>query len=127
MGIRRSYGTGLLQAIVQHKEMALMSENTDPLDQLPDAVAAAAFRRLVRHLRNRHDAQNIDLMGLAGFCRNCLADWINDAGAGLDKPGARQVIYGMPMEEWKARYQAEATAEQLARMEESLAKNGGTH
>ena len=104
-----------------------MSEKTDPLDQLPDAVAAAAFRRLVRHLRQRHDAQNIDLMGLAGFCRNCLADWINDAGAGFDKPGAREVIHGMPMEEWKAKHQTEATPEQLARMEASLKRNGGTH
>ena len=73
----------------------------DPLDSVPDAVAAAAFRRLVSHLRHRHDAQNIDLMGLAGFCRNCLADWINDAGAGLDKATAREVIHGMPAAEWK--------------------------
>ena len=100
-----------------------MTSDNDPLDQLPDAVAAAAFRHLVRHLRKRHDAQNIDLMGLAGFCRNCLADWINEAGAGLDKPTARAVIHGMPMEAWKDRYQADATAEQLARMEESLRKN----
>lgn len=100
-----------------------MSNTTDPIDQLPDKVAAAAFRRLVRHLRHRHDAQNIDLMGLAGFCRNCLADWINDAGAGMDKAQARAVIHGMPMDEWKARYHREATPEQLARMEESLAKN----
>jgi len=99
----------------------------DPLDRLDDAAAAAAFRRLVRHLRNRHDAQNIDLMGLAGFCRNCLADWIRDAGADLDKGAARELIHGMPMDEWKARYQTEATPEQLARMEESLKKNGGTH
>ena len=101
-----------------------MSETTDSLDVLPDAVAAAAFRRLVRHLRHRHDAQNIDLMGLAGFCRNCLADWIIDAGAGLDKAGAREVIHGMGMEEWKARFQSEASPEQLARMAESLKKNG---
>lgn len=99
----------------------------DALDALPDDVAAAAFRRLVRHLRHRHDAQNIDLMGLAGFCRNCLADWINDAGAGLDKAGARALIHGMPMDEWKAKHQTEATPEQMARMEESLKKNGGTH
>ena len=104
------------------------SENTnaldgDPLDTLDDAVAAAAFRRLVRHLRHRHDAQNIDLMGLSGFCRNCLADWIVDAGAPLDKAGARAVIHGMPMEEWKARFQSEATPEQLARMAESLKLN----
>lgn len=113
------------------------SENTnapaaDPLDAVSDAQAAVAFRRLVRHLRHRHDAQNIDLMGLAGFCRNCLADWIIDAGAtkdgvAMDKAAAREAIHGMPMGEWKARYQTEATPEQLARMEESLKKNGGTH
>ena len=100
-----------------------MTEITDPIDQLPDAVAAAAFRRLVRHLRKRHDAQNIELMGLSGFCRNCLADWINDAGAGFDKASAREVIHGMPMDEWKAKYQAKATPEQLARMDASLKKN----
>ena len=60
-----------------------MPQTPDPLDQLPDDVAAAAFRRLVRHLRHRHDAENIDLMGLAGFCRNCLADWIRDNKADL--------------------------------------------
>ena len=99
----------------------------DPLDRLDDAAAATAFRRLVRHLRQRHDAQNIDLMGLAGFCRNCLADWYRDAGADMDKAAARELIHGMPMDEWKARYQTEATPEQLARMEESLKRNGGTH
>ncbi len=95
----------------------------DPLDQLDDAQAAAAFRRLVRHLRHRHDAQNIDLMGLSGFCRNCLADWIVDAGAPLDKQAARAVIHGMPAEEWKARNQSEATPEQIARMADSVRKN----
>ncbi len=97
---------------------------TDPLDTLPDAVAAQAFRRLVRHLRHRTDAQNVDLMGLAGFCRNCLSDWIEEAG-GLDKARARETIYGMPQAEWKARYQTEATPEQLARMEESVKRNAG--
>jgi hypothetical protein len=104
------------------------SENTnavegDPLETLDDAVAAAAFRRLVRHLRHRHDAENIDLMGLSGFCRNCLADWIVEAGAPYDKAGAREVIHGMPAAEWKARFQNEATPEQLARMAESMKKN----
>ena len=104
------------------------SENTnapadDPLEALDDAVAAAAFRRRVRHLRHRHDAQNIELMGLAGFCRNCLADWIRDAGAPLDREAARAAIHGMPSAEWKARFHREATAEQLALMEESLRKN----
>jgi len=98
---------------------------TDPLDQLDDAQAAAAFRRLVRHLRHRTDAQNIDLMGLAGFCRNCLADWIVDAGYPGDKGAARELIHGMPAAEWKAKHQTEATPEQLARMAASTALNEG--
>ena len=104
-----------------------MNNSPDPLDALPDEIAAAAFRRLVRHLRHRHDAQNIDLMGLAGFCRNCLSDWIRDAGYEGDKPAARALIHGMPFDEWKAKYQTEATPAQMARMEESLKLNGGTH
>ena len=91
---------------------------------LDDAVAAAAFRRLVAHLRHRDDAQNVDLMGLAGFCRNCLSDWVQEASSGaLDRDSAREAIYGMPYAQWKAN-QAEATPEQLARMAESVAKNG---
>ena len=101
------------------------ADSSDLLDTLPDAVAAAAFRRLVRHLRHRHDAQNIDLMGLAGFCRNCLADWIVDAGADLEKAAAREAIHGMPAAQWKATRQTEATPEQLARMAESMKKNAG--
>ena len=104
-----------------------MTETNDKLDTLDDAQAAAAFRRLVRHLRHRHDAQNIDLMGLAGFCRNCLADWIRDAGYAGDKAAARELIHGLPAGEWKDKYQTEATPEQMARMEESLKLNGGTH
>ena len=95
----------------------------DPLEALDDAIAAAAFRRLVRHLRHRHDAQNIDLMGLAGFCRNCLADWIVDADAPLDKVAARAVIHGMAAAPWKAQFQSEATPEQLERMAQSMKKN----
>ncbi len=95
----------------------------DPLDQVSDEHAAAAFRRLVRHLRHRHDAQNIDLMGLAGFCRNCLSDWLVEAGAPLDKAAAREAVHGMPAAEWKAKHQTEATPEQLARMEASLKLN----
>ena len=94
----------------------------DQLDALDDAVAAAAFRRLVRHLRHRGDAQNVDLMGLAGFCRNCLSDWVGEAG-GLDKETARDVIYGMPYATWKAEHQGEATPEQLQRMQDSVARN----
>ena len=100
-----------------------MSDTKDPIDTLPDDVAAAAFRRLVRHLRKRHDAQNIELMGLSGFCRNCLADWIRDAGFEGDKGEARAVIHGMPMDEWKDKFQSPATPEQLAAMDASLKKN----
>lgn len=100
-----------------------MTDHNDPLDTLDDQYAAAAFRRLVRHLRHRHDAQNIELMGLAGFCRNCLADWIRDAGYEGDKAQARELIHGMPMDEWKATRQLPATEEQIAAMEKSLTRN----
>lgn len=99
------------------------TNSPDALDHLDDALAAAAFRRLVRHLQHRHDAQNIELMGLAGFCRNCLADWIRDAGFDGDKAAARELIHGMPQDEWKATRQKPATEEQLAAMEASVAKN----
>ena len=90
--------------------------------KIDDAAAAAAFRRLVAHLRHRTDAQNVDLMGLAGFCRNCLGDWLAEAG-GMTKDEGRSLVYGMPYADWKARHQTEATPEQLARMQESIAKN----
>jgi uncharacterized protein len=90
--------------------------------KIDDAVAAAAFRRLVAHLQHRTDAQNVDLMGLAGFCRNCLGDWVAEA-AGINKAEGREMIYGMPYAEWKAKHQLDATPEQLKRMEESVAKN----
>jgi uncharacterized protein len=97
------------------------------MPEIDDAVAAAAFRRLIAHLRHRTDAQNVDLMGLAGFCRNCLSDWIAEAaadrGVDLPKDEARAAIYGMPYGEWKERYQGEATPEQLQRMKDSVAKN----
>lgn len=94
------------------------------IEELDDAVAAAAFRRLVAHLRHRTDAQNVDLMGLAGFCRNCLGDWVAEASEGaLDKAAGRELVYGMAYADWKAAHQAEATPEQLARMQESVAKN----
>ena len=98
-----------------------------PPETLDDKTAAAAFRRLVDHLRHRTDAQNVDLMGLAGFCRNCLADWIAEEDPRYDRDSAREAIYGMPFSEWKARHQSEATPEQLARMKESVAKNAPGH
>jgi hypothetical protein len=105
------------------QEQNAMNEPGVTLDSLDDAVAAAAFRRLVRHLQHRHDAQNIELMGLAGFCRNCLADWIREAGFEGDKAAARELIHGMPSEEWKATRQSAATQEQIEAMEKSLTKN----
>jgi len=97
------------------------------MPEIDDAIAAAAFRRLVAHLRHRTDAENIDLMGLSGFCRNCLSDWISDAGRKqgfeLSKDEARAAIYGMPYTDWKNRYQGDATPEQLQRMKDSIAKN----
>ncbi len=94
------------------------------LDSIDDRTAAQAFRRLVRHLRHRSDAENIELMGLAGFCRNCLADWVSEASGGeLDRDAARTAIYGMPYATWKTQHQGEATPEQIARMEASIARN----
>ena len=94
---------------------------------VPDAVAATVFWRLVDHLGHRTDTQNVDLMGLAGFCRNCLSDWLQQAFAEadqpLDKTEARRLIYGMDYETWKAQHQGPATPEQLARMEESVKRN----
>ena len=81
-------------------------------------LEAAAFRRLVAHLRARTDVQNIDLMNLAGFCRNCLSNWYReaaeDAGLSLSKEESREIIYGMPYAEWRSKYQTEATGAQKA-------------
>ncbi len=86
-------------------------------------LEAAAFRSLVDHLRERTDVQNIDLMNLSGFCRNCLSRWYqeaaNDRGIALDKDGAREIVYGMPFNEWRDKYQTEATAEQQAKFAEA--------
>src|SRR6188768_3365164 len=84
------------------------------------AFEAAAFRRLVEHLRERNDVQNIDLMNLAGFCRNCLSNWYLEAanadGVDLTKDQSREIVYGMPYEEWKAKNQKEASTNQLAQL-----------
>jgi hypothetical protein len=83
-----------------------------------DRLEAAAFRRLIGHLRERTDVQNIDLMNLSGFCRNCLSNWIEDAareqGVPMDRAAAREHVYGMPYEDWKAKHQAEASEAQKA-------------
>ena len=86
-------------------------------------LEAAAFRRLVEHLRTRTDVQNIDMMNLAGFCRNCLSNWMKEAadqrGVPLSKDESREAVYGMPYDEWRAKYQKEATPEQKAAFEKS--------
>lgn len=93
------------------------------------ALEAAAFRRLLKHLNHdRCDVQNIDLMILAGFCRNCLADWYReaaeDAGVAMDKEQARERIYGMPFADWKAQHQREASPEQLAAFKAAQERHG---
>ena len=87
-------------------------------NQLVTELEAAAFRKLVEHLRGRSDVQNIDMMNLAGFCRNCLSKWYRaeaeDRGLALSDPESREIVYGMPYDEWRAKYQKEASAEQKA-------------
>ena len=86
-----------------------------------DAIQAAAFRGLIQHLQERTDAQNIDLMNLAGFCRNCLSKWVlaasNEQDAGLSYDDALEMVYGMPYSEWKDKYQKKASAQQLETFE----------
>ena len=86
-------------------------------------LEAAAFRRLVEHLRSRTDVQNIDMMNLAGFCRNCLSNWMKEAadarGIAMSRDQSREAVYGMPYEEWKAKHQREASQDQKAALEKS--------
>jgi uncharacterized protein len=90
-------------------------------------LEAAVYRRLVEHLRSRTDVQNIDLMNLAGFCRNCLSKWMKDAadakGIAMTKEESREIVYGMPYDEWRAKYQKEASAGQKAAFEKASQKH----
>ena len=92
-------------------------------DQTRTELEAAVYRRLVEHLRARNEVQNIDLMNLAGFCRNCLSNWMKDAadsrGVPLTKDASREAVYGMPYEDWKAKHQSEASPAQKAALEKS--------
>ena len=93
-------------------------------------IEAAAFRRLIQHLmHDRPDAQNIDMMNLAGFCRNCLSRWYQEAaaeaGISLSKPEAREIVYGMPYDAWRATHQTEASAEKLSEFDIAFAANVG--
>ena len=97
--------------------------SADHTSQQTLELEAAAFRRLVSHLQERTDVQNIDLMNLSGFCRNCLSRWYMEAaqeqGLSLDKESAREIIYGMPYDEWKNKYQTPATEDQKAAFEKT--------
>ncbi len=96
-------------------------------DKTRTELEAAAFRRLVEHLRTRTDVQNLDLMNLAGFCRNCLSNWYKDAadarGVAMTKDQSREIVYGMPYDAWKAKHQVEASPEALAKFQ----SGGGSH
>ncbi|MBD0414243.1 DUF1244 domain-containing protein [Oryzicola mucosus] len=100
---------------------------TDLTEDQKRDFEAAAFRRLVAHLRERTDVQNIDMMNLAGFCRNCLSNWYQDAagkeGVALSKDDARAIVYGMPYKEWQAKYQTDASDAQKAAFAQSASKD----
>jgi hypothetical protein len=92
-------------------------------DKTRTELEAAVYRRLVEHLRTRTDVQNIDLMNLAGFCRNCLSNWMKDAadakGLSMSKDESREIVYGEPYDQWRAKHQNEATADQKAAFDKS--------
>jgi uncharacterized protein len=96
-------------------------------DKTRTELEAAVFRRLVDHLGSRTDVQNIDLMNLAGFCRNCLSNWMKDAadakGIAMTKDASREAVYGMPYDEWKAKYQREAAGDEVAAFEQAAHKH----
>src|SRR5216683_516752 len=98
-------------------------EDTTMDDKTRTELEAAVYRRLVEHLRSRTDVQNIDMMNLAGFCRNCLSNWMKDAadakGVTMSKDESREVVYGMPYDEWRKKHQKEASPEQKAAFEKS--------
>ncbi len=99
-------------------------------DKTRTELEAATFRRLLEHLDRRKDVQNIDMMNLTGFCRNCLSRWYQEAaeakGVPVDKGAAREVVYGMPYADWKAKYQTDASPEQKAAFDTSFAENVAT-
>jgi hypothetical protein len=103
-------------------------QRTMPMDEKTRTeLEAAVYRRLVEHLRSRGDVQNIDLMNLAGFCRNCLSNWMKDAadekGLAMSKDESREAVYGMPYREWQAKHQKDASPEQKAAFEKASAKH----
>lgn len=121
----RDRSSPMTQTMTQAKAIAALAKAPAQTRAAPDpqALEAAAFRRLLDHLRSRSDVQNIDLMNLAGFCRNCLSRWYEEAaaeqGAPIDRAQAREIIYGMPYDTWRALHQTEATPDQTAAFQAS--------
>jgi uncharacterized protein len=107
-----------------HK-LGMREKNMDEKTRIE--LEAAVYRRLVEHLRQRTDVQNIDMMNLAGFCRNCLSNWMKDAadekGVPMNKDESRKIVYGMPYDEWRKKYQKEASPEQKAAFEKASPKH----
>ncbi len=105
-----------------------MTDTTKSPEELQRDLEAATFRRLVAHLQKRTDVQNIDLMTLSGFCRNCLSNWMQESaeaeGMSMSREDAREKIYGMPYGEWKDKHQTEATPEQIAALKAAEAQGG---
>ena len=122
----RTDRTGRVSSHIVEEDGAMQKPQIDP--KTATELEAAVFRKLVAHLRERTDVQNIDMMNLAGFCRNCLSNWYQEAAkaAGIDigKDAARELVYGMPYDEWKAQHQSEATPEQT---QQFAAGQGGRH
>jgi uncharacterized protein len=123
-----------IMAAGKRRVIASASRNAEPTEETMAAdeksrveLEAAVFRRLVEHLRAHTDVQNIDLMNLAGFCRNCLSNWMKDAaderGLPMTKDESRELVYGMPYEEWRAKYQKEASAAQKTAFEKASPKH----
>jgi hypothetical protein len=108
------------QALQSARRRVYLGSNGGPAmdDKTRTELEAAVYRRLVEHLRSRTDVQNIDMMNLAGFCRNCLSNWMKDAadakGLAMSKDDSREIVYGEPFEQWKAKHQKEASKEQKA-------------
>src|ERR1700722_20173203 len=117
------YGKAAVKSLSFYNTVAEDIMATDDKTELE----AAVYRRLVEHLRSHTNVQNIDLMNLAGFCRNCLSDWMKDAadakGLPMTKDESREIVYGMPYDEWRAKHQKEASAEQKAAFEKASPKH----
>jgi hypothetical protein len=119
--------TALYLPITKERRATVQSMDQTMDQSTRTELEAAVYRRLVEHLRTHTDVQNIELMNLAGFCRNCLSNWMKDAadakGVPMTKEESREIVYGMPYDQWRAKYQKEASAEQKAAFEKASQKH----